>query len=329
MQKSTLVRLYAENSYIALEKAWQVFKHDAELNNMRPKVRFSAELLPAWYPSEASQVSVLAGGGYLIKSSLEAVSGNQAILPRALFREAINSKFDQGDEAAISFFDGFNNRYFRLYCQTTLKHCLSAQIEEETFTWNQYQQSTSEILANLSGIGFVVESVPKEHHIQYTGLLGLKLFCPLALKGLLEDYFQAEFEIERSELEYLPVVNSALTQLKLANCRLGIDSLLGRSAPMVGQKLKVKICPRDYQHYLSIHDDQQMINAIDHLVRSYMGVNGKYRLLMKVNSQYLPRIRLSSNRIKALKVGISSWMTTCAKVTQFVEMPLTVIKGIS
>lgn len=326
MQESTLARLYSGETYVGLESAWQLFKHDAERQKIRPRVRFSAELLPAWYASEASLVSAQTDGSYLIKSSLAAISGNQATLPRALFREVLNAKFDRGDEAAVDFFDSFNNRYFRLYCQSVLKHSLSSQLEEDTFTWNQYQYSMSEMLANLSGMGRKMASFPREHHIQYTGLIGLKLFCPQALKGLLEDYFQADFEIKRSELEYLPVVNDALTRLGHTNCRLGIDTLLGNNTPMVGQKLQVKICPRDYQHYLSIYDDPKMINAIDHLVRSYMGVNGKYRLLIKVNSQYLPRVRLTSNCLQAFKVGISVWMAARAHEMQFVEMPLVMNK---
>lgn len=322
MQESTLARLGSDKAYAELSSVWQLFKHNAEHQKIRPKVRFSAELLPAWYGSEVSQVFARADGSYLIKSPLAAISGNQATLPRAFFREVMNTKFDQGDEAAVDFFDGFNNRYFRLYCQAVLKHSLSAQSEEEMFSWNQYQHSMSEMLANLSGMGRKIAAFPRDHHIQYTGLIGLKLFCPVALKALLEDYFQADFEIERSELEYLPVVHDALMRLGHVNCRLGIDTLLGSCTPMVGQKLKIKICPRDYQHYLRIHDDSRMINAIDHLVRSYMGVNGEYRLLMKVNSQYLPHVRLSSNRQQMFKVGISMWMATRNHEMQFVEMPL-------
>jgi type VI secretion system protein ImpH len=97
---------------------------------------------------------------------------------------------------------------------------------------------------------------------------------------------------------------------------------------MVGQKLKVKICPCDYLHYLRIYNDPRMINAIDHLVCSYMGVNGKYHLLIKINSQYLPRVRLSSDHQQAFKVGISVWIASRVSEIQFVEMPLTVNKGI-
>lgn len=327
MQKFTLARLFSGHAHTSLESAWCLFKHNAANQGTRPRIRFSAELLPGWYASEVTLVSAQNNGIYLIKSSLPAVTGNQATLPRALFREALNATFMQGNEAAVDFFDIFNNRYYHLYCQTLLKYNLSAQAEEETFRWNRYVHSMSEMLSSLSGAVRDVESLPKEHYIQYTGLLGLKLSCPTALQELLEDYFQADFEVERSDLEYLPLSECALTRLGQANCQLGIDTLLGKYTPMVGQKLKVKICPRDYLHYLSIHDDVKMINAIDHLVRSYMGVNGKYSLLMKVNIQHLPRVFLTANSAHAFKVGVSMWITSNTHKSQFVELPLTANRG--
>ena len=65
------------------------------------------------------------------------------------------------------------------------------------------------------------------------------------------------------------------------------------------------------------------LNVLNDLVRSYMGVNTKYALYMKVNSQYLPRVRLSSHSDSALRIGQSAWMNNQTNRRQFVEMPLT------
>ncbi len=92
---------------------------------------------------------------------------------------------------------------------------------------------------------------------------------------------------------------------------------------MTGQKLNIKICPQDYQHYLKIRSDKEMVLALDHMVRSYMGVNTKYALYMKVNSQYLPRSEAIRQSPKSVKNYQSAWMSHQSDHQQFVEMPLT------
>ena len=325
MQESIVTRLLQGRFDGQLEKAWQIFKHHADLRDLRPNVRFSAEVLPAYYQSEVLNVEPVAGGAYSIKTSVSALSGNDNSIPNCMFKEALAASFDMGNDAPLNFLDTFNNRYYRLYCETQQKHDLTYQMEEETFQWNRHRQSMTNMLACLTGQSAEASPIAESHLIQYTGLLGLKLTCPLALKGILDDYFDAEFTIDRSELDYFPLTPCSLTQIgrQGQNQLLGLGALVGKSTPMVGQRLNIKICPNNYQHYLKIRNDKKMIQAVDHLVRSYMGVNTKYALYMKVNSQYLPRARLSSDRKQALRIGQSAWMNNQSNSQQFVEMPLT------
>lgn len=325
MQNFVVVRLNNNQQDVELDKAWQLFKHQAEHNGVRPNIAFSAEQLPAYYQTQVTEVYRNNIGNYVIKTPLAALSGCKGTIPRQMYRQVLSAQFDLGDEAPVDFFDVFNNRYFRLYCQAELKHDLSSQAEEETFTWNLHQQSLTTMLSSLCGLGENNSAIPKQDLIQYTGLLGLKLTCPFALKLFLEDYFDAEFVIKTSELEYQPLTPCTLTQLgKIGqNRQLGMGALVGKSAPMVGQKLHIKVCPRNYSHYIKIRSDRKMISAIEHLVRSYMGINIKYKLYMKVDSRYLPRVQLTSNADKGLKVGQSAWMNSRLNKQQHVEMLLT------
>ncbi|MCG9578275.1 type VI secretion system baseplate subunit TssG [Vibrio mediterranei] len=324
MQESIVSRLTSGGFAGQLEKAWQMFKHQAHLAGQRPEVRFKAEVLPAYYQTQVSQVTSDRAGTFIVSTSVAALSGNGGAMPRAMYSGALSARFERGDEAACDFFDTFNNRYYRLHCETEQKHDLAYQVEEEHFHWNQHRQSMTGMLSSLAGQTGEMRSIPEDHLVQYTGLLGLKLTCPLALKALLEDYFDAEFDIARSGLEYLPLTECSLTQIGQSgqNQQLGIGALAGKSTPMLGHKLAIKICPRNYAHYLAIRHDEKMIHAIDHMVRSYMGVNTKFALYMKVRSQYLPRVTLSSDHQKALRIGQSAWMDNQSTQPQFVEMPL-------
>ncbi|MCL9781228.1 type VI secretion system baseplate subunit TssG [Vibrio sp. S4M6] len=324
MQASIVNRVNHQGLSVCLEKAFQAFKHQAQLRGKRPSVRFTSELLPAHYQSEVTQVSVENGESYLLKTPLPALLGNKGTLPRSMFKEALHAKFDLGDSAAIDFFDSFNNRYFRLYCQAVQKHELTSQLEEESFRWNQPHLGLTQMLACLAGLDTEESSLPGQHLIQYCGLLAMKSTSSHALKAILEDYFKLDFLIEGSEVEYQPLTACSLTQIGKngKNHQLGIDALVGKTTPMLGQKLKIKICPKDFQQYLSIGSDPNYISAINQVVRSYMGVGVKYALYMEVHKRYLPHVTLSSSPGPASMLGQTAWMGRRTTFSDSVEVPL-------
>ncbi|NRD72401.1 type VI secretion system baseplate subunit TssG [Shewanella sp. VB17] len=324
MQEFTLTRLNNNFYRVDLDKAWQCFKRNAATLGKIPKVRFSSESLPAYYHSEMTRAYENTAGEYVLKTSLSGLSGNKGVMPRAIFRQAMHAKFNLGDEAPSDFLDTFNNRYFRLYCQAEQKHDLTVQIEEETFCWNSQQLSMTDMLSSLSGIKEAGGELPKERMIQYSGLMGMNLTCPLTLKAILEDFFDARFEVEGHGIEYQPVTDCSLTRLgkKTASARLGGGAMLGKTTPMLSQKLHIHIYPLDYQDSEALRNNNKLILALDSLVKSYMGMDIEYRLYMKVNSQCLPSVRLTNDPSYGLKVGQSAWIKAASDAGQFITMPL-------
>ncbi|MBE8166789.1 MAG: type VI secretion system baseplate subunit TssG [Shewanella sp.] len=323
MQKSPINTALQLGDGAELARTWQLLKHKAQNEGVKPKIRFSSESLPAHYQSQVTDVHRTARSGWTMLTGLPALSGNKGSMPRSMYKKALSSWFDVGDEASLDFFNSFNNRYYSLLCQTEIKHDLISQMEEERFDWNSAEQSISNMLSNLSGMGQNIDSIPKSHLIQYTGVMGLKLTCPATLQDILSDYFQSKFEIEHSGLEYQPLTPCSLTSLGSSgqNNQLGSDALIGKNAALVGQRLKIKICPKDYRNYLQIHNDPNIVSAIEHMVRTYMGINFKFKIYMKVNSCYLPRIKLSSAADNDIKIGQTAWMDSSGIIQQFVEMP--------
>ncbi|WP_028023310.1 type VI secretion system baseplate subunit TssG [Enterovibrio calviensis] len=324
MQKSSL-KEWVEHPYLAsLQSSWQLVKHHAQAQGVRPNIRFKAARLPAYYHSEIVSVERSMSDDWQITTSLSGLSGAKGVMPRSLYKEAIQAVFDEEDHAMADFFDSFNNRYYRLLCQTENKHNLSAQCEEETFAWASYRPSITGLLTNLHGAAGSPKGIPASHFVQYTGLIGLKVTCPETLRCMLEDYFGYPFDVERSELSYQPISQDALTQIGASgkNRALGFDALIGKKAAMVGQKLDVKIRPQNYEDYRAIGRDKRLVSAINQMVTQYIGVNLKFRLLMKVDGQYLPRLSLSETQQKGQQLGQSAWIRTQDNKMTFVEMPL-------
>ena len=324
MQKPTLIKLIESANGAELAKTWQMIRHYAEYNNVPLKVRFSSEVLPAYYHSEVTNVYQHARNGWVIKTSLPALTGSKGTMIRPIYRQILNAHFNFGNYAPIDFFDSFNQRFYSFYCRVEQKHDLLSQVEEESFKSHDSEQSISSLLVNLSGAETNTHIIPKEHLIQYSSLIGMRITCIHVLQKLLEDYFETPFEIENSSLEYHPVTQCSLTAIGIGgqNANLGTGALIGMSAPIVGQRLRIKICPINYLQYIEIHSDPKLINAIDYLVRSFIGVNIKYKLYMKADSQYLPRIKLSKSIEGFSKIGESAWMDSRENSQQFVELPL-------
>ncbi|RLV61244.1 type VI secretion protein VasB-1 [Parashewanella curva] len=326
MQRSSLTEKLSSVDGAELASAWQLIKHEAASNGTRPRIRFRCESLPAYYHSQVTSVSHNTRQFWIIETSIAALSGSHGVMPRPMYRAALEARFEYSDEAAIDFFNGFNNRYLNLFCQVENKHQIVRLKEEETFTWPTHGTHISELLAKLSGVVGESNVIPQKHFIQYTALLGFKLTCPIALRMMLEDYFEAKFEIDYFDMEHQALTPCSLTRIGRngQNQKLGKTTLIGKVATMVGQSLKIKICPRNYLHYLEVYSDKKLTLAIDHMVKTYMGINIKYKLYMKVNSRYLPRTRLLSSASNATKLGRSAWMGSQNTSKQFVEMPLAI-----
>ncbi|MFD2178652.1 type VI secretion system baseplate subunit TssG [Veronia pacifica] len=324
MQASGVNRLSDPQFDVSLIKAWQLFKQQAQQKGTRPKVRFSAERLPGYCAREVSQVVESNDNGFVIKTALPGFSGRQGALPRMMTRAALHASFDFAEDAPVDFIDSFNNRYFRLFCQAESKHEITANLEEETFSWNQHLTSLTDVLLSFVGVTGEKHASLCQHLIQYTGLLGLKLTCPDTLKNMLEDYFDARFEIDSGGLEFTPLADCGLTSIGRSgqNRQLGTGALIGKSVPMAGQILRIKICPRDYKHYLEISRSAAMTDAIDFMVRNFIGVNLRYALYMRVDSDYLPLAQLSTRTDKSLCIGRSAWMNQHSEARQYVDMPL-------
>lgn len=324
MQEPNLIKLLASATGAELAKTWQILRHNAEYTNTAFKVRFSSEVLPAYYHSEVSKVYQHARTGWIIKTGLPALSGSKGSIVRPIYRQILSVHFNFGDYAPIDFFDSFNHRYYSFFCRVEQKHDLLSLVEEESFKSNNAEQSISSLLVNLSGVEQNSNITPKEHLIQYSSLIGLRVTCINILKDILEDYFNTAFEVENSELEYQPLTHCSLTSIGKngQNSQLGLGALVGMTAPLVGQRIRIKICPSNYPQYLEIYNDQKLIKTIDYIVRSFMGVNIKYKLYMKANSRYLPRIMLSNSKEGFSKIGESAWMDSRTNSQLFVELPL-------
>lgn len=326
MQKPVISLLQSDNFDKQLHRAWQLMKHHAQSMSVRPNVKFVSENLPAYYRSEVTSVKQKKDGLWVIKTSVPGISGNQGALQRSVNKQALTALFEEGNYAPIDFYNVFNSRFYRLHCSSEIKHSLVDLMEEETFEWNtqNYQQSISDLLVNLTGVIEDVGVLPSHHFIQYTGLIGMKLTCPNVLMRLLKDYFQYDFEVEHSHVEYQPLTPCSLTSIGLSgqNQALGMGALIGRNAAMVGQKLKVKICPSNYRQYQEINKNPKLTQAIYQMIKIYLGVNVIFSLHMRVNGKYLPGLKLTNSAKAGLKLGESAWMEGKNSVTQYVEMPL-------
>lgn len=280
----------------------------AQLNRI-PEIRFKAELFPAYYMSEVVQIHSDYPHQYHISSSLSAVTGQQAILPRQQMMRILSASLDLGEQAPIDFFDIFNHRYYQFYCDSQSYFEVTVQFENENYGWEKSSLTFSESLMSFIGAQNQSGGIPAFHLLQYTGLMGLKNTHPAVLQQILADYFEMPFEIEISGLEFQLITPSALTQLgtKIGqNQQLGVSAVIGKTAPLFGQVLTIRVCPESYSDAPKIQSDVNFPHVLNQLVSLSMEGRQRYRLRLKVNAKHLPRLSLSHKSI----LGRSTWLAS-------------------
>ena len=324
MQKHALTQLLIDPSSFELHCAMQLVKHDAASVGEKPQISFSANILPAYQQADITEVKNSASTVWKFTCDMSALSGSQGVMPRYNYSESLNELFDQGNYALIDFFDGFNSRYYRLHCQSELKHNLSAQAEEENFSWKRHDQSLTAMLASLYGSLGNNDSLPPGHMIQYSGLMGLKLSCPHALKDLLIDYFEYDFEVHYGDVDYLPLLPCSLTKLGKSgqNNQLGFDALVGKSAVTAFQRLEIMIKPNNYRQFNQIRNDKSLYCALNSVIRHYMGIDIKLKLMIKVAGKYLPGLQLTTDDKTTIRLAQSTWLAPQKISAEYVVMPL-------
>ena len=125
MPKHALIQLRNEPYSFELHCAMQLVKHEAAILGKRPAVTFLASLLPTYQQADIVEVRNPIAGKWTFSCDLPALSGGQGVMPRYSYSESLKVLFEQGNYALVDFFNGFNNRYYRLHCQTELKNNLT------------------------------------------------------------------------------------------------------------------------------------------------------------------------------------------------------------
>ena len=330
MQNTFIRRLNASCFDLSLLNAWQLFKHQAHREGRLPSLHFNATRFPTYCAGDVVQLGINEMKGPFVEVALPGFSGVSSAVPRMIYKEALEAHCINSDDAALDFFDIFDNRYYRLYCQTEQTFQLGSRLEESTFEWNQSKVSVTDLLSCLTGSQSESADLPRMHLVQYIPFLGCILAPPSFLKSMLEDYFSMPFDIQSNALEYQLISKNAQTRLGISgeNQRLGLGSLLGRKIPIYGQKLKIFLFPPSYEAYLDVRQNFKMFCVLNDLVRRFIGVSVKFTFHMKVNSHYLPRVQLSANPKRAQRLGLSTWMSLnsngAVDQNEFVEMPLIV-----
>ncbi len=312
-----------EDAQVELVRLWQTLKHIAAKNDNTPDIRFTTELLPAFYHSEINRVQY-ESDTWIVEVSSGALFGNDSVLPHYIQNQIIESFVELSDESPKDFFDIFNNRYWKQFCNLSTKHSLSMLLEEETFKWNKYKKGISQLLKCLTGFNCNDSVLPSEHFIQYIGLLGPSQVNPNSLRKILEDYFNCKFELYSSKLEYQKLTLSSLCKIGMSGQmqQLGEKLILGKKVPVIGHKLIIKMCAESYEAYIKMQESSSLSKAVRFIVSGYIGTDFKYQIFVKINSKYLSRLQISTKLKHSNKLGHSTWIYGYENGESYVELPL-------
>ena len=159
----------------------------------REAVRFSVNPSVSFPPSQIQGIDWSAGIPRVIVNFM-GLTGPLGALPYA-YSDLIMERLRTKDRTLAEFFDIFNHRAISLFYQAWEKYRFPVSFERDG------QDRVSNGLMSLIGIGTEGLqgrlAVSDQALLYYTGLLGLQPRSAVALRNLLEDYFDVPVEVEQ------------------------------------------------------------------------------------------------------------------------------------
>jgi len=82
------------------------------------------------------------------------------------------------------------------------------------------------------------------------------------------------------------------------------------------------IKPNNNAQFNKIRHDEKLTQAVNYFVRRYIGVDIKLKVMIKVDGEYLPGLKLTTNNKTDIRLAQSTWLAPKQAAKEHVVMPL-------
>jgi type VI secretion system protein ImpH len=218
--------------------------------------------------SNVSEIVTDDKGRTLVLSRFLGMLGPQGALPLHHAYEAVYWK-NQRDPAFPRFLDIFNNRFQQLFFRAWANARPAVQADRPAE--NQFLT----YLGAQVGIGTPAmrqrDSLHDFTKLALAGLLSPAVKSAARIEYMLAWLFKVKVSVEQFVGVWLPLEEPERSALAKANCRLGVDSLIGNSAFSLRDKFRVRLEVKDLREFETFLPDGLNFKPMADAIRFYLG----------------------------------------------------------
>jgi type VI secretion system protein ImpH len=273
----------------------------------REAVRFRAHNSLSFPPSQIDSID-WTGDVPAMTVNFMGLTGPMGVLPH-VYTELILSRVRTRDRALADFLDIFNHRLISLFYQAWEKYRSAVAYERDG------RDRVSKYLMSLIGLGtdglqnrMVVSD---DSLLFYSGLLSLQPRSAVALRGVLQDYFDVPVEVEQFVGAWQPLG-------KADQCELGSGTSLGSQlnvGAVVGDevwdqqsRIRLKLGPLTEEQYLGFLPGGAAFEPLGEMARFFCGAHLEIEAQLILRRPVVPRCKLGEDSLAGPRLGWFTWM---------------------
>jgi len=154
--------------------------------------------------------------------------------------------------------------------------------------------------------------------LHFSGLLGHRPRCAVALEAMLRDYFQVPARIEQFQGQWLKLEPPIRTRFggERGNNELGVSAVAGRRVWDRQSKFRVRIGPLTYPQFTEFLPDRAPIRErktyflLAQLVRLYADPGLDFDVQLVLKAQEVPRLQLTRTGNLGARLAWNTWLLT-------------------
>ncbi len=154
--------------------------------------------------------------------------------------------------------------------------------------------------------------------LHFSGTLGHRPRCAVALEAMLQDYFQVPTRIKQFQGQWLQLEPSSRTYMigELGNNQLGVSAVAGDRAWDRQSKFRVRLGPMSYAQFTEYLPDRDPVVErktfflLVHLIRLYAEPNLDFDVQLVLKAEGVPECQLTGNGTFGARLAWNTWLLT-------------------
>jgi type VI secretion system protein ImpH len=271
-------------------------------------VRFGANPSTTFPASEIQELRWDEGEPPRMTVNFLGLTGPLGVLP-LYYTELVMSRLRERDTSGLDFFDIFNHRMTALFYRAWRKHRFTVAHERDT------RNAFSNYLLALIGMstdGLQNRlAVPDESLIHYSGLLAPHPRSAMALKQLLEDYFDVPVEIEQFAGSWYPLDSQTQCSFEdepSPSTQLGQGAIVGDEVWDHQSVARIRLGPLTLERYRDFLPGGAANEALRALTQFFSGNEIDFEVQLILAREDVPRCELGKAGATAPVLGLLSWV---------------------